>query len=372
MFSLESPQFEQGLEILRTIDRIDPNRVRLLLQSKIITNSKMATTMFAVTAPGRASLAQGRVTEVMTRAGAPIALDKDTKTEGVFRSPGTVSTPLIRQGNESEVRQAFGLQPDSAMPDDVMSNYDSFYRFTYADLSTRPAAPVTDAARLDALSADAALNSLALDWAPVPRPGRGPIMVRAGLYGIGSNAQLDVPRATKLGDFFAAAEVDTGGFVKPENSIRIGVETLTPVISRDIDAVTARESVLAFAAIEPQTGTRRLIKKDDPEFAQALQVIETGRPLNPLVQIKRKTGEANSVSQADLLTPLPDGRLRGQIILNATVDQWMRQNVRLPSPNFAPDIQDFQDMLEQTAIDLGFPDGIGTVEEEPLEQVQAP
>ena len=73
MFSLESPQFEQGLEILRTIDRIDPNRVRLLLQSKIITNSKMATTMFAVTAPGRTSLAQGRVTEVMTRAGAVTA-----------------------------------------------------------------------------------------------------------------------------------------------------------------------------------------------------------------------------------------------------------------------------------------------------------
>ncbi len=364
-FSIQNPQFDLGLAVLRTIDSTDPNRVRLLLQSKAITNAGLVATMFEVSSPGRASISQDRVIETMTRAGAPAALTKDKTVEGtgVTRFPGTLDRIDIRRDNQSAIRSAFGMEPDSDIPDEAMSAFNSFYRFSYADVSTRPASPITDDKTLDEFSGNSAMNALGLDWASVPRPGRGPVMVKAFAYGIGSNVQPDLQRTEKLGTFFDAVEQETGGFVRPGQFMRIGGETLAPVISRDISLVNARDSVLAFAAIDPHTGTRRVIKKGTKEFDRALRVIETGRPLNPVAQISRKSGEPRSIAEADASSPLPNGKLRGQIILDATVDQWMRQNPRLPNPNSAEEMEIFADTADQMAQDIGFSDGFGIVDD---------
>lgn len=368
-FSIQNPQFDLGLEVLRTIDRHDPNRVRLLLQSKAITNSNMVRTMFDVTSPGRASVSQANAIETMTRAGAPAALtvDKTAEAIGITRFPGTLDQFGVKRDNQAAIRSAFGLEPDSDLPDEVLDAHDSFYRFTYADVSTRPASPITDDRVLDEFSGNAAMNAIGLDWAPVPRPGRGPVMVKASAYGIGSNVQPDLQRAETLGTFFEAVEQETGGFVAPGKFMRIGNETLAPVISRDISLVTARESVLAFAAVDPHTGKRRVIKKGTKEFDRALRVIETGRPLNPVAQIKRNPGEPRSIAQADATMPLSNGKLRGVIIKDATVDQWMRQNPKLPNPNSAEEMEIFADMANEMARDIGFSDGFGMIDDDQID-----
>lgn len=357
MMSTENPEFALGVRLLRLLP---PDRARQFLQSGAVENGVLAETMFDVTAPGRATIPLDRVTEIVTREGAPQALD--ARAEDILRSPGLLTNDLVRKQNEEMMRTKFNIRPDTEIDDDAIAGFNSFYRLRYADLSTRRPAPVTDATELDIAATRFALNAMSHDWTPAPRPGRGPIMVKAGLYGIGSNAELDVRRSEALLNFFTAVEGETGGAVTPDKPIRIDGETLAPVVSRDI-AAEGEDQVLAFAAVNPETGERRVIKKGTKLFRQAMTVVQTGRPLNPLARIKRKTNEPRSLSAADVANPLPSGKTRGEIIHRATMDEWLRL-FPFP-PNFDDPVQreEFIDLMEDNAADIGFVDGLGLLDE---------